>query len=347
MIGTGARAQSATGIAAVGAALLLAACATAATPTRSGLGEPPTEPPPLDGLRWVEVEPGGPGDRIDLPGRVVAQVQEVVVAPVGGRVVPVAGRPGDPVEAGQVVARVFPTSTDVEALQQLAVALEAAVAEGAPTEAIEELLAARDEAVARLAANGGGPDVAGAPPEPIEVVADTDGVVVRVDAAAGSVVASGDPIVSVGRSDALEVHVVVADEVAARLDDAAGDPGGVELTVLATGSLQAIATAALAPAASRIVAAGEPAGTTTLRLDLVDPIGLADRVRVRVEAVIAGDDDVLAVPASAIRTLDRQPFVLVDRPGGLVAVPVEVRGDGGDPVVVDGELEPGDRVAQP
>jgi RND family efflux transporter MFP subunit len=320
---------------------------------------------PVPAVRVLEVRSEEGAGRRTLAGVLLVAEETTLSFPVGGRLLDVMLREGEDFAPGQVIARLDPADLerDLAARRAQLAAAEGRLREGEESFRRQETLsrsgtvsrAALDRAAASLSAARAEQrvaEVAVATAEAnlrrSELRAPRAGVVVRVQARQFEEVAPGQPVYEVGSRDALEVEVLVPEQLVPGL--AYGAP--VAVTVpglddrLVTGRVIEIGSAADAGNAFRVRA----------RLDEVPP-GARSGMSARVALTLPGAGDgatVFAVPLSALafETTETGPvvgrkaalFVLDPARGTVRRVEVPVRGMAGNRVFVTGGLADGDRV---
>lgn len=336
---------------AVGA--LLAASAACSKPTEEA--PPPAVQAPSSATSWVAPRPAAEVPFLEAPARALAapDAQAALSPPLEARIVKVRGRPGQPVQKGDVVAEVLMpelvaaagslTSSNelvrgyearretLLALKQDGLALGGDLAE---VEAkLSEARSARQIALStlRLAGYSAG-DAArllNSPTVPLR--APIDGVLVSVDAVPGEVrEPSGAPIARIaGVGDVqVEARMPSALPEGARLTYVDASGARVPLTLISRSPLRDPVDGSLTiwarPEAGAAIAAGSSG---------------------RLQVSFDSDAPLAVVPTRAISTGEAGTFVLVRTGSDVTRVPVSVRASGAVDALVEGPLEPGAVVA--
>jgi RND family efflux transporter MFP subunit len=282
-------------------------------------------PPPQEEIRPVRVTTVAPrtgGDVVSLTGTVEAQTQANLAFRIDGRMVERLVNVGDRVAAGQVVARLDPTSEEnnLRARRAELVAAQARVTEARNNAwRQQELLRSGfttrvryDEAVRTLTSAESAYDAAQAQVNLAEtrlgytqLVADAPGVVTARGAETGEVVAPGRMIFQVAREDGRDA---VFDVPPALKDTAPENPLiqvalTMDATVRANGRVREVS-----PQADPVT------GTFRVRVGLEDPpvgLRLGSTVTGRMEIGGAG---LIEMPASALTRAEGRPAVWVVDP---------------------------------
>lgn len=316
------------------------------------------EPVPVDPVRPVRTvvaQPRTVDAELRLPGELRPRVETLHGFRIGGKIAERLVSVGDPVAAGQPLARLDPSDA-AAALESAQAALSAARTDARLAEAeserqqelhargylsqagLERFLAARDAAKARVEAAQAQLRQAQNAMSYVVLRAEAAGFVASVDAEAGQVVAAGQPVMRVAREGQVEARVDVPERHLA----AARGASAWEVRVPAAGDR------VLSARVRELSPVADPASRTyPMRLALEgDTSGLALGMSAVAASRIEGEGAVFVLPVSALHTLDGQPRVwLVDAATSTVRqVPVTTAGLDGDTVrIVDG-LAPGDRV---
>jgi RND family efflux transporter MFP subunit len=318
-------------------------------------GQAPEPPAPeIRPVRVVSVEKSGRGDVVSLTGTVQAQTDVNLAFRIDGRMVERLVNVGDAVKAGQVVARLNP-DTERSALQgaradlvaaqgQLVEArnnfnrqkrlLEQGFISKAAFDAVAQTL---QTAQSRVTSAQSQVDIASNRLGYTELIADAPGVVTKVGAEPGEVVAAGRMVVEMARDDGRDAVF----DVPPRLKDAA--PANPEITVSLTTDPGVSAPGRVREVSPR---ADPVTGTFKVRVGLIDPpaglrLGSTVTGRMRIEG-IAG----MTIPASALIQSQGQAAVWVVDPATQTVSLRNVGVATFDPanVVVSDGLLPGDIV---
>jgi RND family efflux transporter MFP subunit len=307
-------------------------------------------------LATAPVAVGGVADTNGFDGVVQAVRQTAITAQVSGAVVMLAVKVGDPVKAGQVLARIDARAADQTAAAGAAQALAARATQDAAAREYERQKqlfqknyisqAALDRAEAQYKATQaqGAAQLASAGAARTEsgfyvVRAPYGGVVSAVAVVLGDVAMPGRALVTVYDPSALRVAVAVPQGVAARLLPDQGMP--VELPGSAAGSVM--------PVKVQLLPTVDPAThTQELRLDL--PAGLSGVApgmfaRVRLPAAGRADGERLYVPAAAlVRRAELTGVYLLGADGRPVLRQVRVGRVQGDRIEILSGVSAGERV---
>jgi hypothetical protein len=322
---------------AVAVMLIAGGCVSAPTAQRSGLDSAAGTPMIADDNRWGQVSNEPALETARVEGVVVVVSTDELITPVSGRVVAAPRRAGVSVEAGESVVTILPTDQAVEALQDTAVALEAAIAADATGDELADLLAARAAAAARVGQQG-----TSASPESVQVLAAVDGVVVGNPPQPGDFVEAGTAVLAIGATSQLEVHATIPVDFFESF--AAERP----VTVVGRQSGAGPVGAELADAPNRIIERLDDEEAAVYRLRFTETPSLSDGDRVSVETAMMNDVGLLSIPIRGLRVFGQQSFALVERRSGVERVDVQVVRTGPDrievrPTVADTLVE-GDRV---
>lgn len=347
----------ATGLLAVILAIAWAALAACERPQPAA----PREVVPA--VKTIALHPKDPAAGRVLSGTLMVGEETRLAFPIGGRLLEVPLRAGDAFEAGQLLARLDPadyerdlaaTRTRLEAARsRLAVAQEgfrrvSALEERGIASRAQLDRALADLESARAEAQVAAVEVADAEEQlrRTRLVASRDGVVTRLLARSFEEVSSGQTIYEIGAQDAMEVSVLVPEQLVPAL--AHGAPVSVTVPGLDDGRIDGriveIGAAAEAGNAFRIQA----------RLDRV-PSGARSGMTASVRlAVDPHDGPVYTLPLSALvfESTATGPtvgttatiFVLDEAAQTLHRRQVPVAGVVGNRVLVDSGLEPGEQV---
>lgn len=292
--------------------LLLAACGP----------EPEPPPPETRPVRVISVEKSGGGESVALTGTVQAQTDVNLAFRIDGRMVERLVNVGDAVKAGQVVARLNP-DTERSALQgaradlvaaqgQLVEArnnfnrqqrlLEQGFISKAAFDAVAQTLQTAQSRVTSVQSQVA---IAENRLSYTELKSDAPGVVTRIGAEPGEVVAAGRMVVEMARDDGRDAVF----DVPPRLKDAA--PANPEITVALTTDPRISAEGRVREVSPR---ADPVTGTFKVRVGLIDPpaglrLGSTVTGRLRIDGV-AG----MEIPASALIQSQGQAAVWVVDP---------------------------------
>jgi len=321
----------------MGSLLLVTSCAP--SPERSGLGDTDSAVASSVTARWATVDAEPAIDTLTLRGTVVVRATDQVTSPILARIVDLRAKQGDPVQLGDVLAVLQPTTPEIEAfdaaVRDLAAATAAAAgpAAGRPSPAeIDALVGARDRAAAAVRSAES--------PAPTEIRSTSTGVVVSQDVLLGELVEPGASIASIGPVSSVEVHVLVD---ASNLDlflESASRALVVEQAI--DGAAQPVL---LASEAERVVDRTD--STVTMRMLFVDPPRVTEGQRVDVDVPIEPAPNARSLPVDAVRSFEGGTFVLVEdegAAGGVRRVDVDIARLGSERVEVVGEIERGTRV---
>ncbi len=299
-------------LAALAIPFLLAACGQAP--------EPPA--PEIRPVRIISVEKSGGGDVVSLTGTVQAQTDVNLAFRIDGRMVERLVNLGDAVKAGQVVARLNP-DTERSALQ--AARADLVAAQGQLVEArnnfnrqqrlleqgfiskaaFDGVAQTLQTAQSRVTASQAQVAIAENRLGYTELRSDAPGVVTRVGAEPGEVVAAGRMVVEMARDDGRDAVF----DVPPRLKDAA--PANPEITVALTTDPKVVAQGRVREVSPR---ADPVTGTFKVRVGLIDPpaglrLGSTVTGRMRIDGV-AG----MEIPATALIQSQGQAAVWVVDP---------------------------------
>lgn len=285
-------------------------------------GGPPPAPPEIRPVRVVTVERAGEGEVVSLTGTVQAETEVNLAFRIDGRMVERLVNVGDPVEAGQVVARL---NRDNEENNLRAARATLAAARAQLTEAAnnywrqsellrdgwttrvryDQALQARQSAQSAVDVAEAQVGIAETRLSYTELVSDVTGRVTQRGAEPGEVVQPGRMIVQVARDEGRDA---VFDVPPTLKDQAPANPVievvlATDPAVRATGRVREVA-----PRADAVT------GTFQVRVGLADPppaMRLGSTVTGRLRLGASGG---YAIPASALTRADRQPAVWVVNP---------------------------------
>jgi len=337
------------------AAAVLAGCGkTADSGIADNTGEHASKVEPPRPVRTMQVGMSEVSELLILPGEVRPRYEQRYGFRIGGKIAQRLVDVGQQVKAGQVLAMLDPQDV-LPAINAQAAQMEAARSElklqqselrrvqelrekgFVSSAALERQTTATEAAKSRMEAAQS--QLANARNALLfqTLHADKAGVVIGVDADAGSVVAAGQSVVRVAQLGEKEIAINVPERSVALMKKARGF--GVRLEAV-PGKSYAAKLRELAPvadAASRTYAA---------RLSLIDAdesvkLGMSATVRLNL-----GDSQAIVVPNSALYTRDDKTRVwLVERSSATVnPVDVKLGESTGDGVVILAGLKPGDLV---
>ncbi len=293
-------------------------------------------------------------DATYLPGEVRARHEQRLGFRVGGKLARRAVEVGDAVKPGQLLAELDAQDV-VPAINAAAAQVEVARADvklqQAELKRVQELRergfvgaaqldrqqAATDAAVARLRAAESQLANAQNARAFQSLRADRAGVVVGIDAEAGTVVAAGQSVVRIAQSGEREIVVAVPERAVGTLRKAQGFAAVVDAL---PGKVYALALRELAPAA-------DPASRTyAARFSVKAP---DEALKLGMSATVAlqfGQAAAIVVPVSALYTRDAKPRVwVVDGASSTVRLAEVTLGETtAEGVVIREGLKPGDRV---
>lgn len=266
-----------------------------------------------------------------------------VTAPRGGEVRVVSAVEGQRVRSGAGLVVLGPMPESFPEVEQARIALAFALrsrdrvrrmaAEHLATNADVERAEREVQSVRAKLRNLGA-----AAPEPVEIAAPADGVVVEVRARAGASVRPGEPLVVVASGGSVAVRAGFELETLDRLD--AGQPVRI-VPIFGGGGRRVEARLprlhARARSASQVV-------ETLIPVDAPPP-WLLPGERVRVRVVVKADPGAMRIPREAIVTRAGEPGCFVVRDGRASWTAVEILITGESLVAVRGALEEGDAVA--
>lgn len=289
-------------VAAGAIAVVLASCSS----------EEQAPPPPVRFVRTVTVEPPGQAPDLSFTGHVEAQDQAALAFRIGGRLSERLAGVGASVREGQVVARLDPENelNDLRSAQAAASAAQGALRKAenqferqshllqrhittqADFESAQQALtAARAQVEAAQARVRSAQDVVGF----TTLKADAPGIVTRVGAEPGEVVAAGRMILQLARRDGRDAVFEIPAELARRL--APGTPVRVALSGEA-GAEAAGRVREIAPQADPVTR------TFRIRVGLSDPAP-AFRLGAAVSGSVRADGSgAIAIPATALARRD-------------------------------------------
>lgn len=298
------------GCAVVVAALLLGAC---------GSGNEPVAPE-VRPVRTISVQSLPGGETVTLTGRIEAAEEANLSFRVGQRLLERKVGVGDQVEAGDLVARLEPTTFEnaVQTARANLAAANAQLADArlsyerqrslleqgvAPRAAYDRALAARDTAVAQVDAARAQFDTAREQLTFTELFADSGGIVTAVGAEPGEVVGAGQMIVRIARAGGLDA---VFDVPARVKQSAIGVDPIVTMSLVSDPSVRATGRVReVSPQADPV--------TRTFRVR----VGLAERPQaMRLGSTVTGsihigEGEGIRIPASALTSADGGPAVFV------------------------------------
>lgn len=327
-----------------GAALLVTACGKAPVPKE----EPPRP------VRTVVVEPSARDDAVSWPAEIRPRIEIRYGFRVAGKLAERRVSVGDRVRSGQVLARLDPqdAAPAVAAAQASLDAMRVDVSlQAAELARVRELKernfisqasldrqqAAHDAALSRERAAAAQLVQARNAVEFQTLRADSDGIVVGVDAEAGQVVAAGQAVIRVAKAGEVEALVNVPERDVANARAARA----WRVVVPAAGDR------ALEARVREISPVSDPASRTfPMRLTLSGHLAGVELGMSAVASAGGGAGDVVALPIAALYTQDAQSRVWVVDPATLTvrAVAVRTAGLAGDTVRIADGLKRGDRV---
>ena len=311
-------------------------------------------PEPVRPVRVVTAEPQQGGQTVTLTGRVQAEDEVSLAFRIGGRMIERLVNVGDPVEGGQLVAR-LQSETQRNAVQAARAEVAAAIGQVTTTRTdyerqenllrqgfttrvrYDQALQAWEEARARLDAAEARLAIAEEELAYTELFADAQGVVTARGAEPGEVVAAGQMIVQLARQGGRDAVFDVPERI---IQQAPPDPEiivtlATDPSVEATGHVREVA-----PQADPVTR------TFEVKIGLIDPppaMRLGSTITGRMQI---GKRAGMELPSSALTAADGEPAVFVVDPAtGIVELrPVDVaRYDLASVVVADG-LAGGDLV---
>lgn len=324
---------------------------------------PQAEAAPVPAVRTLAVRAEAASAGRTLSGVLLVAEETRLSFPVGGKLAEVPLREGEEFTAGQLIARLDPADLERDLAtrraqlasatgrlkeseenfrRQEALARSGTVSRATLDRAVSGLSSARsDQRVAEVAVATAEENL-----RRTELRAPRDGIVIKQVARQFEEIAPGQPVYEIGSRDALEVQLLVPEQLIPGL--AYGAPVSVSVPGLAdqavTGRITEIAATADAGNAFRVRA----------RLDSA-PAGARSGMTASVRLSVARDDQpVFVVPLSALvfETTATGPvvgreatlFVLDAAKGTVRRVQVPVRGVAGNHVFVTGGLADGARV---
>lgn len=326
----------------------------AQAPAASAAPGAAADPRPAQPVRITHVRFDAPADRVSYTGTVRPARETPLAFRLAGKIAARPAEVGDRVAAGQVLARLDDTDVrlDLEAAEAEVAAARADLARAGAeavrsralfagghvaSAAVDRATSAAAEARARLDRGTRSAALAANRMSYATLRAETAGVVTAVQADAGQVVAAGQPVVSVARTDALDVVFALPELGRARLLDATatavlwGDEGRV----------YALALRDLSPDVDPV------ARTYRVRMTLTDPdaaVALGRTVTVQLSTTAA--TPAAALPLAAVLNDGRGAAVWRLLPGGerVERVAVTVTRLAGQVALVEGALAAGDAV---
>ena len=286
----------------------------------------------LHPLEIVTVQPQLIEDLVTVTGTIHPAREAAIAAQVGGLAEAVAVRPGDHVEAGQLLVEVGTTDLQLQLDQQQSTMASTIVQLRAARTTLERTqllankgLAARttldaaqaevDQLTATIATQQSQVALAEANLQRARVTAPFSGTVASRDIEPGQIVSPGATMLSIVDLSTVRVEVVAALRDSARIR--AGQR--VRLTV------QGMPADSFTGTVDRVSPVAE-AGTRSIKvyLTLANPDGLLrGGMFVTGNIVVQQDDGVLAVPAAAIQTRDDASYVLAIEDGMVRERPIE------------------------
>jgi RND family efflux transporter MFP subunit len=342
-------------------ASLILALALSATGCKDKSAEPAA--PPIPAVRTIELHAEASSARRTLSGVLLVAEETRLSFPVGGKLLDVPLREGEEFTAGQLIARLDPADLERDLTtrkaqlasatsrlkeieenfrRQETLARSGTVARATLDRAVASLSAARSEQrVAEVAVATATENL-----RRTELRAPRDGIVIKLAARKFEEISAGQPVYEVGSRDALEVQLLVPEQMVPGLAYEA--PVTVTVPGLGDQSVQGrvieIGTAADAGNAFRVRA----------RLDVLPP-GARSGMTASVGLPVAGGDKpVFAVPLSALafETTATGPvvgravtvFVFDPAKGTVRRVEVPVRGMAGNHVFITEGLADGERI---
>lgn len=335
------------------ACLVMAVSLTACSP-------PPPPPEPVRAVKLLTVQAQAVAVQQEYAGEVRARVESRLGFRVGGKLLSRPAEPGQPVQAGQLLAQL--DATDLNLVSQAAQAqLNAAQtqrdlaaadrqrfadlrAQGFISQAeLDRRQAALDAADAGLRQARAQAAVQGNQAAYARLLADAPGVVVGVEAEVGQVVAAGAPVVRVARDGPRDVVFNLPED---RLASVA--PGArAQVRLWSTGQGGPLASAL--PAQVREVAASADPITRTYQVKLALPADVRWPLGATayVSLASAGAARAMALPTSALmRAPDGGTAVWVFDPASSTVQPrtVQLAGADGDAMLVASGLQAGEEV---
>lgn len=281
----------------------------------------------------VTVQPQRIEDLVKLTGTIHPAQEAAIAAQVGGLAETVAVRPGDHVEAGQLLVEVGTTDLQLQLEQQRSTMTSSRVQLRAAQTTLERTtlllnkgLAAQttldaaqaevDQLAAAIATQQSQVALAEANLLRARVTAPFSGVVATRAIEPGQIVSPGTTMLTIVDLSTVRVEVVVPLKDTARIR--AGQP--VRLAV------QGMPAEAFTGIVDRVNPVAE-AGTRSIKvyLTLDNPDGLLrGGMFVTGSIVVRQDEDVIAVPAAAIQTRDEASYVLAVVDGVVQERPIEI-----------------------
>jgi membrane fusion protein, multidrug efflux system len=287
----------------------------------------------LHPLEIVAVQPRRIEDLVKVTGTIHPVQEAAIAAQVGGLAETVAVRPGDHVEAGQLLVEVGTTDLRLQLDQQRSTMTSSIVQLRAAQTTLERTtllfdkgLAAQatldaaqtevDQLAAAIATQQSQVALAEANLLRARVTAPFSGVLATRAIEPGQIVSPGATMMTIVDLSTVRVEVVVALKDSARIQ--AGQ--SVRLTV------QGMPAEAFTGTVDRVSPIAET-GTRSIKvyLTLDNPDGLLrGGMFVTGSIVVRQDEDVIAVPAAAIQTRDEASYVLAVVDGVLQERPIEI-----------------------
>ena len=328
--------------------LLLGACS-----------KPPPPPEPVRAVKTMVIAPASAGASYEYAGEIRARIESKLGFRVGGKMLERPVNVGDPVKAGQVLARLDPRDLrlgeDVAraAVTSAAVNLQQADADfkryrdlrdqgfisGAELERRETTLKVAQAQLAQARAQSG---VQGNQAGYAALTADAGGVITGVDVEPGMVVAAGAPVLRLAHDGPRDVVFSVPEDKVALVQAIAARQGKVRVRLWSSSGGEVAATI------REISAAADPATRTFLvKADLGEAANaprLGQTATVSIVAPrVAG---VARVPLSALKEDHGKSTVWIVDPGSMTTVSrqVSIGGAEGNEAVVIAGLSSGDRV---
>ena len=323
-------------------------------------------PPPIPSVKTIEVEPQDAAQERSLSGMLIVAEETKLSFSVRGKLIDVPLREGSEFKAGQEIARLDPSDFErelttqrsrLESLQirlrdaedmfrrQSTLAKSGTVSPAGLSRAEAALANARsDRQVAEVAVATAEENL-----NRTRLIAPRDGIVTKLLAKQFEEISAGQPVYEVGRQDALEVVVLVPEQLIPAIRY--GEP--------VTATLPGIQDAVVKGRIIEIGATAEAGNAFRVRARLDSPTpgarsGMSATVTLPVAATKTGAGPVFSVPLSAIRfdTTETGPVVgqqatvfVFDGTRGIVERrEVPVVGMAGNRVFVSEGLKPGDRI---
>jgi RND family efflux transporter MFP subunit len=322
--------------------------------------------PPIPSVKTIEVERRNAAQERSLSGMLIVAEETKLSFSVKGKLIDVPLREGSEFKAGQEIARLDPSDFErelmtqrsrLESLQirlrdaedtfrrQSTLAKSGTVSPAGLSRAEAALATARsDRQVAEVAVATAEENL-----NRTRLIAPRDGIVTKLLAKQFEEISAGQPVYEVGRQDALEVVVLVPEQLIPAVRY--GEP--------VTAILPGIQDAVVKGRIIEIGATAEAGNAFRVRARLDGPTpgarsGMSATVTLPVAATRTGEGPVFSVPLSAIRfdTTETGPvvgqqatvFVFDEARGVVERREVPVVGMAGNRVFVSEGLKPGDRI---